>query len=198
MYDIRWIRANAEEFDRRLRDRKGVPFTAAELIALDDARKAAILSLEELQARRNAASKEIGKAKAHKDEVARHILGSESDFGAGRVWRLRAGVKPEASAAIDQIMDVLKPLGVERAPGEGSGGSDISKMHELGMAALSLTQDGMRYFDWHHTANDTLDKVVPADLQQNVAVYAVWGLMAAEAEGDFGSKPGAFGQAKND
>jgi hypothetical protein len=66
------------------------------------------------------------------------------------------------------------------------------------MAGLSLTQDGTRYFDWHHTANDTLDKVVPADLAQNVAVYAVWSLMAADAEGDFGSAPGAFANADKD
>jgi hypothetical protein len=60
------------------------------------------------------------------------------------------------------------------------------------MAALSLVQDGTYYFDWHHTANDTLDKIDPKQLAQNVAVYAVFSYMAAEAKGDFGSAPGAF------
>jgi len=131
-------------------------------------------------------------ALAHKDEVGKHVLGSESDFGAGPVWRLRASVKPEAAGAIQQIVQVLAPLGVTYAEGKGEGGSDLSQMHEIGMAGLSLTQDGTRYFDWHHTANDTLDKIVPAELQQNVAVYAAWAYMAAEADGDFGSAPGAF------
>jgi Zn-dependent M28 family amino/carboxypeptidase len=60
------------------------------------------------------------------------------------------------------------------------------------MAALSLDQDATYYFDWHHTANDTLDKIDPQKLAQNVAVYAVFTYMAAQADGDFGSAPGAF------
>jgi hypothetical protein len=90
------------------------------------------------------------------------------------------------------MMQVLAPLGVER----GSGGAKADRISASStssvMAALSLTQDGTHYFDWHHTANDTLDKVVPADLAQNVAVYAAWGFLAAQADGDFGSAPGAF------
>jgi Zn-dependent M28 family amino/carboxypeptidase len=74
----------------------------------------------------------------------------------------------------------------------GGGGSDLSQMHGKGMAALSLTQDGTDYFDWHHTAADTLDKIDPKDLAQNVAVYAAFSYMAAQADGDFGSAPGAF------
>ena len=137
-------------------------------------------------------------AQAHRDEVARHVLGAESDFGAGRIWRLEASVKPEARGAIDQIMQVLAPLGVERGAGPGEGGPDLGAMHALGMAALGLTQDGTRYFDWHHTANDTLDKVDPAALRQNVAVYAAWVYLAAQAQGDFGSAPGAFAQDRGE
>ncbi len=57
------------------------------------------------------------------------------------------------------------------------------------MAALTLTQDGTYYFDWHHTANDTFDKIDAKELAQNVAVYATWTYMAAQAEGDFGPRP---------
>jgi Zn-dependent M28 family amino/carboxypeptidase len=102
-------------------------------------------------------------------------------------------VKPDAHGAIEQIAGVLAPLGVAydaRRP--GGGGSDLSQMHAKGMAALSLTQDGTKYFDWHHTANDTLDKIDPKELAQNVAVYAAFSYMAAQADGDFGSAPGAF------
>lgn len=137
-------------------------------------------------------------AAAHKHEVAQHILGSESDFGSDRIWRLQASVKPEALPAIDRMMQVLAPLGVERGMGRGNGGPDLSPLHAEGMAALSLTNDGTRYFDYHHTADDTLDKVDPEQLAQNVAVYVTWAYMAAQADGDFGSAPGAFKQAEKD
>ncbi|MCE5234218.1 MAG: M20/M25/M40 family metallo-hydrolase [Mizugakiibacter sp.] len=132
-------------------------------------------------------------AEAHAKQVGKHQLGSESDFGAGKVWRMSASVKPEARGAIQQIADVLAPIGVAYdAQRPGGGGSDLSQMHAKGMAALSLTQDGTRYFDWHHTGNDTLDKIDRDELNQNVAVYAAFAYMAAQAKGDFGSAPGAF------
>ncbi|MBR0346834.1 MAG: M20/M25/M40 family metallo-hydrolase [Rudaea sp.] len=138
-------------------------------------------------------------AEKHAAEVAKHVLGSESDFGAAPIWRMRASVKPEARAAIAQIAAVLKPIGVEYdANSPGNGGSDLSVLHQKGMAALSLGQDGTHYFDLHHTANDTLDKIEPKDIAQNAAVYAVYAYLAAQAEGDFGSKPGAFAKDKDE
>ncbi|MDI3261495.1 MAG: M20/M25/M40 family metallo-hydrolase [Fulvimonas sp.] len=132
-------------------------------------------------------------ADKHAGEVGKFQLGSESDFGAGPIWRMSASVKPEARGAIAQIAALLAPIGVQYEPGPpGGGGSDLSQMHVRGMAALSLTQDGTHYFDWHHTANDTLDKIVPKELAQNVAVYATFAYLAAQADGDFGSAPGAF------
>lgn len=134
-------------------------------------------------------------ADKHGAEVAKFQLGTESDFGAGKIWRMSASVKPEARDAIGQIARVLEPVGVAYdATRPGGGGSDLSQMHAKGMAALSLTQDGTKYFDWHHTPNDTLDKIDPAELAQNVAVYAAFSYMAAQANGDFGSAPGAFAQ----
>jgi len=135
-------------------------------------------------------------ADKHGAEVKKFQLGTESDFGARKVWRMSASVKPEARGAIDQIAKVLEPIGVAYdAKSPGGGGSDLSQMHGKGMAALTLTQDGTDYFDYHHTANDTLDKIDPKELAQNVAVYAAFSYMAAQADGDFGSAPGAF---KND
>lgn len=132
-------------------------------------------------------------ADKHGVEVAKFQLGTESDFGAGKIWRMSASVKPEARDAIGQIARVLEPVGVAYdATRPGGGGSDLSQMHAKGMAALSLTQDGTKYFDWHHTPNDTLDKIDPQELAQNVAVYAAFSYMAAQADGNFGSAPGAF------
>jgi seryl-tRNA synthetase len=76
MLDIRWIRENPEALDRALKNRGAEP-QAGRLIALDETRRAAILKLEEAQARRNAASKEIGKAKAAKDNATAERLMAE-------------------------------------------------------------------------------------------------------------------------
>jgi seryl-tRNA synthetase len=76
MYDIKWIRDNAEAFDRGLK-RRGLPPQGAELLAVDERRRAAITKLEQAQARRNAASKEIGEAKKAKDEAAAAKLMAE-------------------------------------------------------------------------------------------------------------------------
>lgn len=76
MHDIKWIRDNAQDFDRALANR-GLAPKAAELIALDDDRRAHQTQLQELQARQNTASKEIGKAKASKDEVRASALMAE-------------------------------------------------------------------------------------------------------------------------
>jgi len=132
---------------------------------------------------------------AHAKDIKSAVLGSESDGGADRIWKITASVKPSARDAIAQIAEAIKPLGVEYdATAPGHAGSDLSAVHAVGMAGLSLHQDMTRYFDWHHTANDTLDKIDPEQLRQNVAVYAVVAYLAAQAEGDFGSKPGAFAE----
>ena len=68
MHDIKWIRDNAQAFDSAL-ERRGLAPLSASLIAIDDKRRAILTALQEAQARRNAASKDIGKAKAGKDEA---------------------------------------------------------------------------------------------------------------------------------
>jgi seryl-tRNA synthetase len=74
MLDINWIKANPEAFDRALSGRKNVPFRSAELIALDEQRRTVITAVEEAQAKRNALSKQIGQAKAQKDEARAQAL----------------------------------------------------------------------------------------------------------------------------
>src|SRR4051812_43662065 len=76
MHDIRWIRDNPDAFDAGLA-RRGLPAQSGELIALDEKRRAAILKAEQAQARRNAASKEIGAAKKNKEEAAAQKLMAE-------------------------------------------------------------------------------------------------------------------------
>jgi len=77
MLDINWIKANPEAFDRALSGRKNVPFRSAELLALDEQRRMVIASVEDAQAKRNALSKQIGQAKAQKDEAKTQALMDE-------------------------------------------------------------------------------------------------------------------------
>jgi seryl-tRNA synthetase len=76
MYDIKWIRENPEAFDRGLQ-RRGLEPLSGKLLALDEKRRAAITASEQAQARRNAASKEIGEAKKAKDDARANALMAE-------------------------------------------------------------------------------------------------------------------------
>lgn len=129
---------------------------------------------------------------AHAEEIARHVIGAESDLGAGRIYAFATSPLPApAQPVAQQIAQALAPLGIEYRPGEGHVGPDLIPMMHRGMAWAWLGQDASDYFDYHHTANDTLDKIDPKALDQNVAAYAVFAWLAAEAEVDFGSSPGA-------
>jgi seryl-tRNA synthetase len=77
MFDIKWIRANAEAFDAAVSRRKGVSVRSADLLAIDDRRRAIIVRLNEAQEQRNALSKQIGQAKAQKDEARAQVLMAE-------------------------------------------------------------------------------------------------------------------------
>lgn len=127
-------------------------------------------------------------AEAHKAVVARHQLVAESDFGAGRIYGFNTNAAPHAQAAVAQIAEALKPLGIE-AMAKGGAGPDVGPIAAEGAAWAWLGQDGNDYFDLHHTPDDTLDKIDPAALAQNTAAYAVFAYLAASAEGGFGSAP---------
>jgi len=132
-------------------------------------------------------------ARRHAGDVARHVIAAESDFGAGRIYGFSTGAPDHAQAASARIAQALAPLGIEHMPGKGGAGPDISPLAAIGGAWAWLGQDGTQYFDLHHNADDTLDKVDRGDLAQNVAAYAVFAYLAAEAEGGFGSAPKAAG-----
>ena len=118
---------------------------------------------------------------------APHQLVGESDFGAGRIWRIRSRVREEALPAISAIAAVLQPLGIAAEGNEGSPGPDAGVlMRTHGWPAIDLTQDGSKYFDIHHTPADTVDKVDPAAMAQNTAAWAAVAWLAAQAPVSFG------------
>ena len=134
-----------------------------------------------------------GKAYAamHEKELDAQQLGAESDFGAGRIYAFRAGVAARAQPVIAQIGQVLAPLGIvtDTNVADGDAGPDIGPFAAKGMPWAQLAQDGTHYFDWHHTGNDTLDKIDPKAMDQQAAAYAVLAYLAADSRIDFGRSP---------
>ncbi len=128
-------------------------------------------------------------AKQHADELDRHVLAAESDFGAGEIYRLDTRFGDGAVAKAAPMAVALRGLGVAPGATDIGGGPDIGPIRDLGVPVVSLRQSGWDYFDLHHTPDDTLDKVDPAALRQNVAVWAAFLYMASEMEGDFGRLP---------
>lgn len=124
-------------------------------------------------------------AERHAGALAGHVVGVESDFGAGRIYAFNTSAKSASHALSAQIAQALAPLGIEFAPDRGGPGPDIVPLAQRGVHWAWLGQDGTQYFDLHHNADDTLDKVDPEAVRQNVAAYAVFAWLAAEAEGDF-------------
>ncbi len=110
-----------------------------------------------------------------------HALAAESDFGADRVWQVAFDFPKTAKGVAARIGAALAPLGVAVASNTVHGGADVEGMIATGVAALDLRQDGMRYFDLHHTPDDTLDKVDRVQLNQNVAAWTAMLAVAAYA-----------------
>jgi carboxypeptidase Q len=107
----------------------------------------------------------------------------ESDFGADRIWRVQFNFAPGNAALADRLAAVLAPLGIVRSQDLANAGADLNQWVRAGTPAIDLNQDGTRYFDYHHTPDDTLDKVDPAQLRQNVAAWtAVLSVLANAPE----------------
>lgn len=120
-------------------------------------------------------------AEAHKAELPLHYIAAESDFGAGRIYQIDTKVN---EGVFTKVQNILKPMtlnGVTLGSNQASAGPDISMLPAQGVPVASLRQDGRDYFDYHHTPNDTLDKIDPAALAQNVAAYAQFAYLMANS-----------------
>jgi hypothetical protein len=123
---------------------------------------------------------------AHRSELENHIIGTESDFGAGRAWQMTAQVSQQSQPVVDLIGRLVAPIGIARGDMNTPGaGPDLTPMVQAGLPSFRFVQDGMDYFDLHHTPDDTLDKIEPAALDQNVAAFVVFAWLAADSTVDF-------------
>lgn len=112
-----------------------------------------------------------GKALAEAHAKDRYAIAGESDFGADRIWRFSSKLMKTDPAAYSQLAAALAPLGITRNDSGDADGTDVEPTIAAGAPWISLNQDGTRYFDWHHTPDDTLDKIDPMQLRQNVAAW---------------------------
>ncbi|WP_265570719.1 M20/M25/M40 family metallo-hydrolase [Sphingomicrobium nitratireducens] len=112
-----------------------------------------------------------------------HYAALESDFGADRIFRIDSKLGEARVEEARMLAAAVAPLGVVTGAFDRAEGSDISPLLNAGTPGVGLSQDGMRYFDYHHTADDTLDKIDPEALRQNVAAWtAVLAILSGGVE----------------
>jgi len=123
---------------------------------------------------------------AHKSELGGIAIAGESDLGADNVYALELSAGAWDAADIAPLESVLAPLKIaaRRTPPEESG-ADLADLHAAGVPVFALNQDASRYFDYHHSQDDTLAIVDPRQLRQNVAAWAATLSILADSNFDF-------------
>jgi Zn-dependent M28 family amino/carboxypeptidase len=122
----------------------------------------------------------VAYSKAHIDEPI--AVGLESDFGADRIYRFDSNFRESNPVLHKKLATAIARFGVSAGNDPATGGADLNIVRDQKGALVDLQQDGTRYFDLHHTADDTLDKIDIVQLRQNVAVWTqVVGILANES-----------------
>jgi carboxypeptidase Q len=121
-------------------------------------------------------------AKEHEKEIANHFAAMEIDGGAGHPLGIHYATKA-AKALLEPVANILQDSGAGILDfSEYAGGADIGPLTKQGVPGFSPIQDNRTYFHYHHTAADTLDKIVPRELAENAAVVAVTAYALANLE----------------
>ncbi|WP_336986905.1 M28 family peptidase [Altererythrobacter aquiaggeris] len=128
----------------------------------------------------------VAYSKAHIDEKIG--VGLESDFGADRIWQIQTNFGESNADLSKTLAAAVARFGVAPTSIVATGGADINISRDQKGAIIDLQQDGTRYFDLHHTPDDTLDKIDPAQLRQNVAVWMQVAGILANYPGDIQGK----------
>ena len=112
--------------------------------------------------------------KDHTNDFPRHVAAIESDSGAAHPLGFGVRMSTAAQDLLAPVMNTLQSFGASALqPSSYPPGADIAAMSEAGVPALGLDQDGRTYFNYHHSAADTLDKIAPGELRENAAAMAV-------------------------
>lgn len=119
---------------------------------------------------------------AHQGELGRHVMAMESDNGAFKPYGIGATTGEGGMAMVADIASLLKSLGADSAR-EGGVDADTGPLNEAGVPTLSPLVDGTRYFWYHHSAADTMDKLSPREIAECVALMAVSAYVVADMSG---------------
>jgi Zn-dependent M28 family amino/carboxypeptidase len=125
----------------------------------------------------------------HADELARHVLAMEADSGGDRARAVRLLSADPESRVLFSWAPWLTPLGLTVEVDPAVGGADTGVLRAAGVPQLDVRQDASRYFDFHHTANDTVDKLSEEQLTQAARAFSSMTWLAAEQQTDFGRVP---------
>jgi hypothetical protein len=125
-------------------------------------------------------------AKAHAADASKIVIAGESDSGAQHAVSFGVPAGGADLAPVKTLTSVLQPLGVTLNPMPvREGGDDVGHLVPLGVPQLGMRNDNSRYFDIHHSPEDTLDKVDPAELDKAAAAWAAAIWVLAESGVDF-------------
>jgi carboxypeptidase Q len=126
-----------------------------------------------------------GKDYAVKHINENHALTMESDFGAGRVWQVNYNLPASADALKARISAALSPLSIGTGSAVAGDGADVGPIRiAQKLGSIDLSQDGTKYFDLHHTPDDTLDKIDKTEMRQNVATWATVLALLGQYDGE--------------
>lgn len=124
--------------------------------------------------------------KKRHSRLKNHIIGAEWDFGVGPIYEIKTGVGQHALPSLHKFAQYLEPLGVKlNKANKSKAQSDMTVLSDAGMPSVNFSPDGSLYFDYHHTDNDTLDKVDAVALKHNTAIYTMFAYFAAQIGVDF-------------
>src|SRR5437762_376145 len=121
-------------------------------------------------------------AKDHEKEIQNHFAAMETDGGAGHPIGLNIKANPEVRKMFAPVANILQESGAGIIHLVEHCGADIEPLEKAGVPSFSPIQDSRFYFNYHHTAADTLDKIVPKELAENSAVVAVAAYALANSE----------------
>ncbi len=115
-------------------------------------------------------------------DMPNHFAVMETDNGAGHPLGLNIKWNPEIKSMLKPVATILRESGAGMLTLVEHCGADINPMEKIGIPAFSPIQDARSYFNYHHSAADTLDKIVPKELAENSAVVAVAAYALANSE----------------
>src|ERR1700730_606865 len=121
-------------------------------------------------------------AKDHAKDWPNHFAAMETDGGADHPTGLRLRAKPEVKTLLKPVAAILQESGAGALDLSENAGADISPIEKAGVPSFAPIQDSRFYFNYHHTAADTLDKIDPKHLAETSAIVAVWAYAMANAE----------------